>query len=94
MYNFFDNPHWHNFSVYRGDQSIIIVKKHSDSVWHSFIRNVPLAQGKTYQFKLRQLKTSYRNIMIGICTRECFGVTYAYKSKCSLAYNSYSGNVW
>jgi hypothetical protein len=32
--------------------------------------------------------------MIGICTRECFGVTYAYKSKCSIAYNSYSGNVW
>lgn len=55
---------------------------------------MPLAQGKTYQFKMRQLKTSYRNIMIGICTRECFGVTYAYKSKCSLAYNSYSGNVW
>jgi hypothetical protein len=53
-----------------------------------------LAEGKTYQFKVRQKKTSYRNIMMGICTRECFGVTYAYKSKNSLAYNSYSGNVW
>jgi hypothetical protein len=94
FYNYFDNPHWHYFSVYRGDQSVIIIKKDSDSIWHTFIRNVPLAEGKTYQFKIKQLKTNYRNVMIGVITREAFGQAYAYKLRSSIAYNSYSGNVW
>lgn len=73
---------------------MIIIKKDGDSLWHSFIRNVPLAEGKNYHFKIRQRKTNYRNIMVGVTTREGFGQEFAYKSTSCVAYNSYSGNVW
>ena len=69
FYNFFDNPHWHHFSVYKGANSLRVLKKTNDNVWNSFIRNTVLLEGKIYEFTIKQLKTCYRNIMMGIATR-------------------------
>ncbi len=55
---------------------------------------MPLSAGKIYQFKIKQLKTYYKNVMMGIITRQSFGVAYAYKEKTCLSYNSYNGNIW
>lgn len=81
FYCFYDNPHWHHFSLCRGHESVHIIKKDGDGIWHNFIRNIPLLEGKVQQFKLKQIKTNYRNVMTGICTRSAFGITNAYKTK-------------
>jgi hypothetical protein len=94
IYSFFDNPDWHYFSIAKLQTSFKIIRKDCDAVWHSFIYNTPLKADKVNGFRLKQVKTCYRNIMYGIGSVDIFGVSNSYKEKLSIAYNSYSGNVW
>jgi len=94
IYSFFENPDWHYFGIVKLQTSLKIIRKDCDAMWHSFIYNSPLKAGKVNGFRLKQVKTCYRNIMYGIGSADIFGVSNSYKEKLSIAYNSYSGNIW
>ena len=94
IYSFFDNPDWHYFSIVKLQTSFKIIRKDCDAIWHSFIYNAPLKAGKVNGFRMKQVKTCYRNIMYGIGSADIFGVSNSYKERLSIAYNSYSGNIW
>lgn len=94
IYSFFDNPDWHCFSIVKLPTSFKIIRKDCDSTWRSFIYNTPLKGGKVNGFRIKQVKTCYKNIMYGIGTADIFGVSNSYKEKQSISYNSYSGNIW
>jgi hypothetical protein len=94
LHTFIDNPHWHHFSVVKAGRNFKIIRQNNEGRWYAFIFNQPLDSGQISGFKIKQTKTSYQNVMYGICTRDSFGKVNSYKEKESIHYNAYSGNIW
>lgn len=94
LHSFIDNPHWDHFGVIKTEKNFRIIRKDNEGIWYAFILNQPLEPGQINGFKIKQTKTSYQNVMYGICTREVFGKINSYKEKEAICYNAYSGNIW